>query len=579
MAAGDIATNDRCRSGSRRALGRPVGPGTDGWRGGASNNWALAADRTASGRPLLANDPHLSPTLPPHWYLTQIRTPDWAVAGATFVGSPAVLIGHNGFCAWGVTVGMVDNTDLFLEEVGPDGRSVRAGDRFEPCEVRSETITVKGGESVTEEVLVTPRGPIVGPAMGGEIGALSIRATWLQPQRVDGFFSMPRVRGFEEFRRAFRFWPIVPFNVVYADESGTVGWQLAAQAPRRRKGHGTIPLPGWDPEVGWDAEPVPFDEMPYLLNPACGFIATANAKPVQDAGGPFLGVDWIEGYRQARIAESLAARDDWDLAGTFALQMDVTSLPWREMRDLILAIPPQDGATSRALQMLADWDGRLEPGSSAGSIFELFVFEMTRRVAASRAPNSARYALGRGFTLINELNTFAARRVGHLVRLLREQPPGWFEDGWEREMSDALRSALQGLEREYGEDASAWGWGQIRQLTLRHPVGRRKPLDRIFNRGPFPCGGDSNTPAQAGVDPLNPTANPGFIASARFAVEVGNWEETRFILPGGQSGNPLSPHYADQLPLWQRGETITLAWSVPEVERITRETLQLTPKP
>lgn len=192
-------------------------------KGGGSNAWTLAPSRTSTGRPIVANDPHLPPVLPPHWYLAHLSTPDRAVAGAAFVGAPGFAAGHNGYAAWGTTAGLVDNTDLFLEEIGADGRSVRQGDEFVPCETRIETIRVKGAAAVEEEVLTTARGPIIGPALAGEVGAVSLRATWLDSRPVRGFLYAHRARGFEEFRHTFSQWPLLALNIVYADVSGAIG--------------------------------------------------------------------------------------------------------------------------------------------------------------------------------------------------------------------------------------------------------------------------------------------------------------------------------------------------------------------
>jgi penicillin amidase len=546
--------------------------------GGGSNNWAIAPSRTAAGRPILANDPHLSPTLPPFWYLAHLRTPDWAVAGASFVGAPAFPAGHNGATAWGITAGLVDNTDLFIEEIGPDGRSVWEGDQFVPCETRLETIHVKGGEAIQEEVLITPRGPIIGPALEGEVGAISLQAVWLAPRPVRGLLQIHRARSFEAFRRAFEQWPTLPLNMAYADAAGTVGWQLVGEAPQRRKGWGTIPLPAWDPKVGWEDVPVPFDEMPYLADPEAGFVATANNQPTREGEGPFLGMDWIDGYRLARIVEALEARRDWDVVSTQALQVDLESIPWRELRAIVLNVPADIAETRQALAMLEAWDGLVAADSPGAAVFEFFVAEMSRRIVESKAPRAARWALGKGFSSLTPHSMFTVRRVGHLVRLVREQAAGWFERPWREEMADALAAALRTLRERYGNDPDQWAWGRIRPLTLRHSVGERAPLDRVFNLGPFAWGGDASTVGQAAVEPDNPTANPTFVASLRMVVDVGNWEESRFILPGGQSGNPLSPHYDDQFALWQRGEGVSIAWSPTKVEEVSQTVLRLEPR-
>jgi penicillin amidase len=545
--------------------------------GGGSNNWAIAGTRTSTERPILANDPHLAPLLPPHWYLAHLETPEWAVVGASLPGSPAIAAGHNGHAAWGITAGLIDNTDLFLEELGPDGISVRRGDRFEQCRVLPEVIAVRGAAPEHLDVLITDRGPIIGPALAGDVPALSLSATWLDPKHAGGaMFDLVGVRSFDDLRAVFGGWAGLPLNVAYADASGSIGWQLIGRAPTRRSGSGALPLPAWDPETGWRPEPVAFDEMPHVSDPPTGYVATANNLPATD--GPFLGHDFLDGYRLARILEVLGSRDDWDVPGCLILQTDRLSLPWREMGPVVLAAAEQAGDLGDAVDLLRDWDGILSPESAAATVFETFVSEMSRRVAEAKAPRSSAWALGSGFTPLVPFTSFLVRRTSHLVRLLRERPVGWFPRGWDEAIRDALRGAVRDLAAAHGRDTRHWAWGRVRQLTLRHPLGIRPPLDRVFNLGPFAHGGDANTVNPAPVDPADPTGNPDFaIASLRVVIDVGNWKLSRFVLPGGQSGNPFSRHYSDQLRLWQRGDAFPIAWDRHDVERTTRSALTLTP--
>jgi len=540
--------------------------------GGGSNNWALSAAKTSTGRPLLANDPHLASVMPPHWYLLHVSTPEWSVAGASMPGAPSIAVGHNGHAAWGVTAGLIDNTDFFLEEMGPDGRSVRRGDEFVPCRIVPETISVKGSDPVDIDVLITDRGPIVGPAFEGEVGALSMSATWLQPRPMGGMFELVKIRSFEEIRTAFTSWPSLPLNIAYADVSGTIGWQLIGDAPDRRKGTGALPMAGWDPEAGWGPEPVPFDRLPYAKDPGEGFLATANNLPSPDAG--WLSQDFLDGYRVARITGALATRDDWDVASTLAFQMDQASLVWREICEVVL----DAAGDTPAATLLREWDGVLSATSPAATVFEVFLAEMITALVYAKAPRSAQWALGKGFTPLVPFNEFLLRRVSHVSRLLRERPEGWFADGWDEQIRTALQSAFALLTAEHGPDPSGWAWGTVRPLTLKHPLGMRKPLDRVFDLGPIPYGGDAHTVNPSPVNPADPTVNPGFaIASLRMAVDVGEWEQARFVLPGGQSGNPFSPHYADQFALWRKGDALPIAWSAKMVEISTRHTLVLEP--
>lgn len=547
--------------------------------GGASNSWCITGDRTATGRPILANDPHLPALLPSVWYLAHITTPEWAVAGATLVGGPAVEVGHNGFASWGITAALFDNTDLFSEELGPDGASIRLGDDFVPCEVLTEVIKVRYKKSVTEKVVITPRGPVVSPALDEGVGALSIKAFWLGEMPVEGFLRVHRTTGFEQFRKWFANWPAPDLNVSYADADGTIGWQLVGAVPVRKRGWGTVPLPGWDPAVGWEDKPVPFDEMPYLFNPDRGYLATANTRPYPNVDEPFLGVDWIDGYRLARITEMLAERTDWDMVATHALQLDELSIPWRDIRDVVLAAPETNPAAKIGIDLLREWDGMVSADSAGAAVFELFIAEMARRVATANAPQSADWVLGKGFAQLLPYTSFSYRRVGHLAQLLNNPPKeDWFGHSWHTEIAAAVGASVNKLTELKGEDRAEWAWGRVRPLELKHPVGEQKPMDKVFNLGPFPWGGDSNTIAQTSVDPIEATNDPAFISSLRFVADVGNWDACEWILPAGQSGNPMSKHYDDQLPLWRQGKGIPIPWTPEAVADATVATLKLVPK-
>jgi penicillin G amidase len=550
--------------------------------GGASNNWAIAGSRTASGWPLLANDPHLAPRLPAPWYLAHLRSPDWELAGASFVGGPAFPIGTNGFAAWGITAALTDDTDLFLEDVGPDGTSVREGDSFVPCEVHVERIAVKGGAPVDERVLVTRRGPVITALLDETLTqALSMSAVWLRPMPLRGFLDVAHARSFDQFRTAFAEWPGPALNVVYADRDGHIGWQLIGQLPRRRTGNGTLPLRGSNPENGWEELLVPFEEMPFTSDPAVGWVATANAQPVSDGTGAFLGIDFVDGYRVARIAEALSGRDSWDVAASLRLQMDVTCLPWREMRETVLGLRAEaarDPNATAALNQLEAWNGHMAADSIGASVYQAFAAALTRRIVQAKAPNAWPWAIGQGFGQIVPRTLFSTRAMGRLVRLLRERPPGWFEgSSWEAEAVASLAEAILTLEAAVGPETGGWRWGHLRPLTLEHPLAVRKPLDRIFNLGPIPMAGDSNTPMQASSGPMEPFGNPGFLANTRCVMDLGNPAASRFSLAGGQSGNPLSPHYGDLFRIWQRGEGIPIAWTESEVAAATVATLTLEP--
>jgi penicillin amidase len=419
-------------------------------------------------------------------------------------------------------------------------------------------------------VVVTARGPVITPLLEGLGMALSLRATWLQPAPVRGLLDVVRATDFASFRAPFVAWPGPALNVVYADRDGGIGWQLIGTLPRRSDGNGTLPRPAWEP--GWEDEPVSFAEMPSAFDPADGYLVSANNAPRADAPDqPFLGVDWLDGYRAAAIDERLAVRSDWDLAATAALQTDVTSIPWREMRDAVLAVVPGSPAETLALALLRGWDGRVEAGSAAASVFELFVADLAASTTRAAAPRAWRWAMGAGFGDAIGRTSFGARAVGRLSRSVRA-------GGVSNEaIRSALRQAVGMLTAARGPDPSRWAWGDVRPLRLRHVLGAARGLAPVFNLGPARIGGDTNTVAQAGVRALDPLGPHGAIANHRTVVDLADPDRSRYVVAGGQSGNPLSPHYGDLFALWVRGEGVPIPWSPDAVEAAVVDVLTLTP--
>ncbi len=505
---------------------------------GASNSWALAPSRTSTGRALLASDPHLSPALPSHWYLMHVRTPRWAMTGACMPSQPIATFGHNEHVAWSITAGHADNTDLFFERIGPDGSSVLEDGRYVPCEAYDETI-----------------------------------------QRQLGGYGVFRTKSAEEARRIYASYPCVSENRIFADVGGHIAWQLIGDVPARKRPSGLLPMAGWQASATWEDAPRPFDELPRRVDPAEGFVASANqAPPASDVETPgFLGADWLDGHRYARIVEVLSSRRDWNVAGAMQLQCDRTTIVWRAIRDPVLvALRAHGPAVARlALHLLEEWDAVMSPDSPAAAVYALFCSEMMVRITRAKAPRSSSIILGEGFNAVLPHSAMALRRHEHLVRCLCEQPAGWFERGWPLEIADAFARAVAQLRRQAGESSESWIWGRARPLILVHPMGSQPPLGRVFNCGPIAFGGDASTIAAAPVDPADPLGNPIGVPNLRVVIDVGQWESSRWVLAGGQSGNPMSPHYTDMLPAWQRGEGVSIAWSPERVRASARSTLRL----
>ena len=266
------------------------------------------------------------------------------------------------------------------------------------------------------------------------------------------------------------------------------------------------------------------------------------------------------------------------MAACVGLQQNVRSLPWEEIRAVVLSLTPDDPAARDALRLLREWDGQVTADSAGAAVFELFVAEMCVRVAKAKAPTAWPAALGEVGLGAAGHNLFADRRVAHLVRLLHDQTGAWFGRGWADEMADVLSGIVQRLRREIGPGPAYWGWGHLRGLRLDHPLfGRHRLLGPVFNLGPVPCAGDQNTISQAGARPLHPTDFTHNMANMRAVFDLADLSKSVFVLCGGQSGNPCSPHYADQFSLWQDGEAVVMPWTQEQVIRGSKAVLRLVP--
>jgi penicillin G amidase len=403
-----------------------------------------------------------------------------------------------------------------------------------------------------------------------------MRGTWMAPRRINGY-ALYRASSVAEARELFRGYPGVSENRLFADVNGSIGWQLVGDVPVRKKGHGLLPMPGWDLDAGWEDEPLPFEEMPHKVDPPEGFLATANAAPPEPTRR-YLGVDWLDAGRHNRVHSLLAPRSDWDVAATMAMQLDRTNVYWAALREpFVQALTPPPPGTEEAAKLLQAWDGVVGAESAGAAVFELLFAELMVRATRAKAPKAWLQSVGEGLNGVIEHGIMGLRRSSHLVRLVVEQPAGWFASGWREEIRNALTAAVEQLQRKAGRDTKYWQWGKVRTLTLMHPVGKLPVLKGIFNVGPMPFGGDGSTIPQASTPFEDPLGNPIGIPNLRMVLDVGNWEASRWVIAGGQSGNPLSPHYADQIPLWQRGEGIAIAWEPASVRAAARATLQLTP--
>jgi penicillin amidase len=528
--------------------------------GGMSNAWVVGPERSATGAALLASDPHLKPQLPSIWYEAHLCGNGLDVTGATMPGLPAILIGHNQRIAWGVTASMVDTQDLFVERLNPDNhREYGTPDGWEPISVRQETIRVRGRtEPIVENIQVTRHGPSLSPMLGGETRFLTVQSPVLRAgHAVRGTVLLSRAQNWSEFRAALSDWDVA-LNFVYADVDGNIGYQLSGKVPRRVTGSGLLPVPGWDASYDWNGY-LAFDELPSAFNPPCGYVVSANNRIVPEDYPRVLSHDWCDGFRAMRIENQLKSRERHSLDDFAAMQMDFFSEAGRQIVELLADVVPAPGEPlpTRALEYLRRWNYILGADSVAGTLYVFLRRRLLHNVFGPRlGPLIGRYA-GTATNPGIAGSSYPGRVTGFLIEHLRAADPAWLAANgtfktWPELKWASLAEAVSELTSRLGEDMETWRWGRLHRVTFDHPLGRVKPLDRLFNRGPYPIGGDGDTPHQASSMDGSLDAD-AFVPSYRQLVDLGNFENSRSVHTTGQSGHVGSPHFDDFVEPWRTG--------------------------
>ncbi|MEE2778856.1 MAG: penicillin acylase family protein [Acidobacteriota bacterium] len=544
-------------------LARMPSPGDEVSISEGSNNWSIAGTRTASGRPLLANDPHRTLAVPSLRYIVHLSAPGLHVIGAGEPALPGVSIGHNDGIAFGLTVFSIDQEDLYVYRTREGaGLEYRYGDGWERMTEVKELIDVRGADPHTVELRFTRHGPVIfeDPANGV---AVALRAAWLEPGMAPylGSIEYMRARTWDGFLAAMNRWGLPGENQVYADVAGNIGWKPGGLAPIRPNWDGLLPVPG-DGRYEWD-DFYDMDQLPVEANPERGWVATANQMNLP-AGYPHqMGFEWAPPHRFDRIAEVLAAEQRVTLSRALELQTDTMSLPARRAAKRLRGLEAGSEEQAAALEMLRDWTGDLAAESAPAALFE--VWQRRHLPRALWREELRRHALGE--EAIGELI-----RVGSpgVLRLLDHGGPAAASD-------TALLSSLGEAWREVGEllgAPAAWRWGSLHHSLLEHPLG--SILDALGvdgDVGPLPRGGSSETVGNTSYRSADFRQRSG--ASFRMILDVGAWDRSLAMNSPGQSGDPRSPHYRDLFEPWARDEAFPLLFSRPEVERETVRRLRL----
>lgn len=535
-----------------------------------SNAWVVGGSHTASGKPLLAGDPHQALSMPTLWYEVGLHTQDnqYNVIGGSLPGLPGVEIGHNAAIAWAVTNARPDVQDLFIETLNDDGTHYLFKDEWKPLTLREEVIQVKDGEAVTLNVRLTHHGPLVSDATPDSPQHLALRWTGIDQGRplAQAILQLDRAANWDEFRAALALWQLPGMNFVYADTTGNIGYQMSGAVPVRAKNdlYGLAPVSGSDGEHEWVGF-VPFEELPSAQNPKGNFFASANNRPAGLDYPHFLSHYYQPPYRVILISQTLRSLKNATAEDFAALHANQYSDINRQLAQAIAAeAAPQSEAEQAALALLKDWDGVMSPASRAAALSELALRNLIRLALGSSTGSAQRPKLDSAS--IDSYLTLAGYPYMFLQTLLDDPANPW----WGGRRAELLTAALSAAVTELGDQT----WGDIHQHTAAHPLGSIGPLRPIFNRGPFPSGGNWNTVNSGGYYPDKPFAmllGPAY----RIISDPANWDASRSIVPTGQSGQPFSPHYDDQLQPWLKVEYHPLPFSLEAVEAAAVNTLHL----
>lgn len=550
--------------------------------GVGSNNWVIDGTKSATGKPLLANDPHLGIGMPAIWYMNALHCNTisdacpFNVVGYSFPGVPGVILGHNDWIVWGVTNTGPDVQDLYVEKINPaNSNQYEYKGKWEDLQVVNEVIHVKGAPDVNLPVKITRHGPIMTDVFDGVTEPVALQFTALrEPSTL--FRAVPklnRARNWDEFRAALRDWDVPSQNFVYADVQGNIGYQTPGNIPIRAQGDGTLPAPGWTGEYEWTGY-IPFDELPMVLNPSNHFIATANHQIVPNSYKYLITQDWSVPYRAARIVELLQAKDKLSADDLAAIQGDAYSAPVVKLAKYVQELSTDDFLQRRALDFVKAWDGKMGHAQQAPAILEATYNALVSDLFEKRMSPE---------TFLMYRNDGGAPRQ-FIDALLDDPQNEWWDDPTtpaRETRTERLQRALQAgtnfLGTLYGDAPPEWKWGRIHYATFAHPFGSIKPLNLLLNVGPVPTDGNGYTVNNAGYRPEKDNYAQRTVASMRLIADVMNWDATRWIHTTGESGQPLSPHYSDLVYKWRDIKYEPLPYTREQVEKMKANVLTLKP--
>jgi penicillin G amidase len=545
-----------------------------------SNNWAVSPGRTATGRPILANDPHRAQSVPSLRYAVHLSSPGMDVIGAGEPALPGVSIGHNGKIAFGLTIFSIDQEDLYIYETNPhDPSEYRYQGRWEQMEIERQLIPVKDGASAEAEFRFTRHGPVIYEDRKKNV-AFAVRAAWMEPGMAPylGSVDYMRARDWDGFLAAMNRWGAPGENQVYADTDGNIGWKPAGLIPRRPNWDGLLPVPG-DGRYEWNGF-MDADELPVEFNPQRGWVASANEMnlpedfPHEDKK---VGFEWYAPYRYRRIAEVLGGNPNFSLQDSVELQTDYLSVPARRIVARLRGLRSEDPKTALTLRMLTGWDCVLRADSAPAALFEIWHRMHLRGALLAKAMEGIVEPLRLAEAVSRVMGVEEQAGDARIdLETLEKLDARVGREATTRMILSSLREAAEHVETLAG--ANQVEWGRLHHAFLVHPLSQlvegrtRERLDV----GPAPRGGSGDTVGNTAyrLEDFRQTGG----SSWRVVVDVGEWDDSLFINSPGQSGDPSSPHYSDLFRFWSRDGAVPLLYSREKVEAATECRIKLEPK-
>ena len=517
-----------------------------------SNSWALDGTRTASGKPLVAGDPHRALEVPNVYYQNHVACPEFDVVGLSFPGLPGFPhFGHNKHVCWCVTHANADYQDLFIERFDQDHPDhYQFNDGWRQAEVHHEVINIKGSQPVEMDVTVTHHGPIIvgDPNLGYGV-SLGYTATSQPINAADCLLEMLRTESSSELDEAMRSWVDPVNSFVFADVHGDIRYLTRGQVPVRSKANAWAPVPGWTGDHDWEGT-IPFEEMPRIQNPVSSYIVTANNRITGPEYPHYIGFDYTPGFRARRITDRLRELGSKaTVEDMVSIHAETVSIPALAYIKALGTIDPLDETSGWAKDQIVAWDGHMDRDAVAPTLYSAFQVEVVKRIVAfvfSPMEAEALSDTGRGGA------AHVARLRSRFGAMALEDDRSYLPEGmdWQTILAEALQDGCANLQATMGPERNSWTWGKLHRTLPQHTLSTAFPeLAGLLDPPSYPISGDGDTP-QAGSFSLSQPYTITGTSVARYVFDLADWSNSRWVVPLGSSGHPGSPNYADQAPVW-----------------------------